>query len=103
MKYDTELKVIFERILITEVTYLLSVRLASFRWQELYSGLFTELGKLHTNATLQLGYRLEDSLVVKGKCAIPHLRERQNTDVVCRGRLTRSSVEIFVMKMEQRG
>jgi len=36
--------------LITEVTYLLSVRLASFRWQELYLGLFTELGKLHINA-----------------------------------------------------
>ena len=36
--------------LITEETYLFSVRLASFRWQELYSGLFTELGKLHTNA-----------------------------------------------------
>ena len=35
--------------LITEVTYLLSVRLASFRWQELYLGLFTELGKLHIN------------------------------------------------------
>jgi len=35
--------------LITEVTYLLSVRLASFRWQELYLGLFTELGKLHSN------------------------------------------------------
>ncbi|MBA6151545.1 hypothetical protein [Gelidibacter maritimus] len=35
--------------LITEETYLFSVRLASFRWQELYSGLFTELGKLHTN------------------------------------------------------
>ena len=43
--------------LITELTYLSSVRLASFRWQslsriygELYSGLFMELGKLHTNA-----------------------------------------------------
>ncbi len=40
----------FVRALITEVTYLLSVRLASFRWEELYSGLFTELGKLHINA-----------------------------------------------------
>jgi len=38
-----------ETTLITEVTYLLSVRLASFRWQELYLGLFTELGKLHMN------------------------------------------------------
>ncbi len=35
--------------LITEITYLFSVRLASFRWQELYLGLFTELGKLPTN------------------------------------------------------
>jgi len=33
--------------LITEITYLFSVRLASFRWQELYLGLITELGKLH--------------------------------------------------------
>jgi hypothetical protein len=37
------------KTLITEVTYLLSVRLASFRWQDLYLGLITELGKLHTN------------------------------------------------------
>jgi len=41
--------------LITEITYLFSVRLASFRWQELYLGLFTELGKLHANVRLQLG------------------------------------------------
>ncbi len=33
--------------IITEITYLFSVRLASFRWQELYLGLFTELGNLH--------------------------------------------------------
>ena len=38
--------------LITEITYLFSVRLASFRWQELYSGLFTELGKLLMNDRL---------------------------------------------------
>jgi len=50
MKYDTELKLMLAITLITEATYLLSVRLASFRWQELYSGLFTELGKLHMNA-----------------------------------------------------
>jgi hypothetical protein len=36
--------------LIAEGAYLFSARLASFRWQELYSGLVTELGKLHTNA-----------------------------------------------------
>jgi len=35
--------------LITESAYLFYVRLASFRWQELDLGLFTELGKLHTN------------------------------------------------------
>ncbi len=48
---NTELKVMFclDKTLITEVTYLLSVRLASFRWQDLYLGLITELGKLHTN------------------------------------------------------
>jgi hypothetical protein len=32
--------------LITEITYLFSVRLASFRWQELYLGLIMELGNL---------------------------------------------------------
>ena len=35
--------------LIVEITYLFSTRLASFRWQELYLGLFMELGKLHIN------------------------------------------------------
>ena len=48
-KYDTELKVIVAILLITEITYLFSERLASFRWQDFYLGLFTELGKLHTN------------------------------------------------------
>jgi hypothetical protein len=37
--------------LITEVTYLFSLRLASFRWQELYLGLCMELGKLDNNET----------------------------------------------------
>jgi hypothetical protein len=32
--------------LITEITYLFSVRLASFRWQELYLGLIMKLGNL---------------------------------------------------------
>jgi len=41
-----------ETTLITEVTYLLSVRLASFRWQELYLGLFTELGNLYIDVRL---------------------------------------------------
>tara|TARA_R110000868_G_scaffold291085_1_gene551415 strand:+ start:1014 stop:1154 length:141 start_codon:yes stop_codon:yes gene_type:complete len=38
-----------EITLIAEMAYLFSVGLASFRWQELCSGLVTELGKLHTN------------------------------------------------------
>lgn len=37
-------------ILIADITYLFSVRLASLRWHELYLGLFTELGKLYNNA-----------------------------------------------------
>tara|TARA_A100001391_G_C4813220_1_gene209161 strand:+ start:211 stop:366 length:156 start_codon:yes stop_codon:yes gene_type:complete len=45
-------KVIVEILLIAEITYLFSVRLASFRWQELYSGLFTELGNLLINDRL---------------------------------------------------
>jgi hypothetical protein len=36
--------------LIAKGAYLFFARLASFRWQELYSGLITELGKLHANA-----------------------------------------------------
>jgi len=52
-KYDTELKVVLAIILITEVTYLLSVRLAAFRWHELYLGLFTELGNLNIDDRLR--------------------------------------------------
>ena len=59
-----------EITIITDKTYLVSVRLASFRWQELYSGLFTELGKLHINDRLQLRLPLKDSLVAKGKYTI---------------------------------
>jgi len=44
-------------ISIVEATYLLSARLASFRWHELYSGLFTELG----NPDLKSGGRLSRS------------------------------------------
>ena len=45
-------------ISIAEVTYLLSVRLAVYRWHELYLGLFTELGNLYiddivVNATVK--------------------------------------------------
>jgi len=44
--------------LIAAITYLSAVRLASFRWQELYLGLFTELGNLYiddivVNATVK--------------------------------------------------
>jgi len=51
-KYDTELKVVLGITLITEETYLFTVRLASFRWQELYLGLFTELGNLNIDVGL---------------------------------------------------
>ena len=40
--------------LITEITYLFSVRLASFRWQELYLGLIMELGNLLMNDRIVL-------------------------------------------------
>ena len=36
-----------------EATYLLSTRLAAFRWHELYLGLFTELGNLYIDDRLQ--------------------------------------------------
>jgi len=39
-------------ISIAEVTYLLSARLAAFRWHELYLGLFTELGNLNIDDRL---------------------------------------------------
>jgi hypothetical protein len=85
------------RTLITEITYLFSVRLASFRWQELYSGLVTDLGKLRTNVRLPF----KDSLVVKGKCTMETI-QRQNTEVVYRGRRSRISDEVSVMEMERR-
>ena len=48
-------------ISIAEVTYLLSVRLAAFRWHELYLGLFTELGNLNIDDSLLLMLPLKDS------------------------------------------
>ena len=39
-------------ISIAEDTYLLSARLAVFRWHELYLGLFTELGNLNIDDRL---------------------------------------------------
>jgi len=48
-------------ISIAEVTYLLSVRLASFRWHDLYLGLFTELGNLNIDVSLLVMLPLKDS------------------------------------------
>jgi hypothetical protein len=53
------------KISITEATYLLSVRLAAYRWHELYLGLFTELGNLHIDARLQKKLPPKDSPAVK--------------------------------------
>ena len=52
-KYDTELKGVVATLSIVEVTYLLSIRLAVFRWHELYLGLFTELGNLNIDVRLR--------------------------------------------------
>ena len=57
-KYATELKGVVETLFIVEVAFpiiigILSVGLASFRWHELYSGLFTELGNLNNDDRLQ--------------------------------------------------
>jgi len=71
-----------------EVTCLLSIRLASFRRHDLYPGLITELGNLSCN--------------VKGNAQ----REQPEGGIPMsrnRGGLTRSSVEVSVMGMEQRG
>ena len=42
------------------------------------------------------------SLAAKGKCAIPLMRERHNTNVMFRGGLIRSSDEGSVMGLERR-
>jgi hypothetical protein len=79
---------VLEAIPSLEVTCLLSIRLASFRRHDLYSGLITELGNLSCN--------------VKGNAQreqpegrIPTGRNRDG--------LTCSSDEVSVMEMEQRG
>jgi hypothetical protein len=56
-------------LLIAEITYLFSVRLALFRWQELYLGLFTELGNLLMDERLVKATE-KDSPQVKGKYTI---------------------------------
>ena len=69
-------------------TCLLAVRQASFRRQELYPGLITELGNLTCN---EKGNAQREQ--PGGK--IPMSRNRDG--------LTRSSVEVSVMEKEQRG
>lgn len=68
-------------------TCLLSIRLASFRWHELYPGLITELGNLSCNE--------------KGNAQREQPEGRIPT---CRNRdgLIRSSDEASVMEVEQR-
>ena len=86
-KYVTERKVVLKPTLSLEVTCLLSIRLASFRRQELYPGLITELGNLTCN---EKGNAQREQ--PGGK--IPMSRDRDG--------LTRSSAEISVMEVEQR-
>ena len=71
------------------VICLLATRQASRRRHELYLGFQREQRKSHINAkgTIQAGER----------------PARQNTDVLCDGRLLRSSDEAPVMGVERRG
>jgi hypothetical protein len=50
-------------------------------------------------ATVRLPFK--DSLVVEGNCTMETI-QRQNTEVVYRGRLSRISDEVSVMEMERR-
>ena len=92
----------FVKTLITEVTYLFSVRLASFRWQELYLGLFTELGNLDVDEGLFLMLPLKDSQTNKREM---HNRINLKAEYRCniQGRTKRSSDEVPVMGVERRG
>ena len=65
-----------------------AIRQASYRQQELYLGLFTELGNLLDNA--KVGVQWEQ---LRGS----------KTEVSCRDGLTRSSDEVSVMEVERRG
>jgi len=87
-KYVMKLKVELETTLNTEATCLLSVWLASFRWHELYPGLITELGNLFCNAKGNAQREQPEGRIPTGR----------NRDG-----LTRSSDEVSVMEMEQRG
>ena len=71
---------------ITE-TCLLVMRQASYRRQDFYLGLITELGKLYSNA--------------KEKCTMG-TTQRQNIEVLYKDGLIRSSNEVLVMSMERR-
>lgn len=59
------------------------------------------LQRARTIFGLSYGTR-EPAWQCKGKCTMESI-QRQNTEVACRGGLTRSSDEVSVMEMEQRG
>ena len=69
-------------------TCLLTMRQASYRRHEFYSGLFMEQGKSTKN--------------VKGKTQVRQTLTRSNTEVLVDGRLIRSSDEGSVMELERR-
>jgi hypothetical protein len=82
-------------------TCLLAKRPASSRGQELYSGLVTELENLHVDDRLL--YKRSDKKADNQREMHNRFTLEANTEASCRGRLTRSSDEIPVMGMEQRG
>ena len=71
-----------------EVTCLLSLWCTVCRWQDHYTGSLMEREK-----------QIED---VKGKCQRRMTRKAESTDVSICGGFLRSSVEVLVMRMEQR-
>jgi len=93
---------VLEAIVNTEVTCLFSVWLASFRWHELYLGLFTELGNLDDDEGLLLMLLLKDSQTNKREM---HNRINLKAEYRCniKGRTKRSSDEDPVMGEERRG
>jgi len=99
-----------ENISIAGVTYLLSARPAAFRWHAWprsfsVSGNFIQayLRNLGTCITMSGCIKLppKDSQAVKGKSTMESL-QRQNTEVLFRGRLSRSSDDVSVMETERR-
>jgi|GEM_PF-3072729 len=83
-------------------TCLLVIRLASYKGQELYSGLITELGNLHNDDNRLLRLPFKDSPTDKGK-GTTGTPWRPNTNALCRDGLPRSSDEASVMGVERRG